>query len=118
MNLFAYYNPKDNLFDERFFSPDNVHMRPEFDYQANSGSYSQCGQYGTNELNISSFLNSDLNWEQTPWEDSVSHQQIFPSLNVKDNGSGSGSGAEVANMTVSNSSNTQLFFQTGRVLPQ
>nr|QSD99907.1 NAC family transcription factor [Melilotus albus] len=99
LKFFPYYNPKDNLFDDRIFSPVNVHMPTEFDYQANSESYSQYGQYGTNEINILNFLNSDLNCDQIPWEESVSDQRIFPLLNVKDNGSGSGSGAEVASMT-------------------
>lgn len=109
MNFDIYYNPKDGLLlDDRLYSPVLAHMPPEFDYQANSESDGQCGlQYGTNEINISDFLDSNLNWDQIPCEESSNYQQNFPLLlNVKDNGSGSDSDAEVANMmTVSNSSN-------------
>ncbi|CAI8598646.1 unnamed protein product [Vicia faba] len=99
LNFDIYYNSKDCLLlDDRIFSP--VYMPPEFDYQANSESDGQCGfQYGTNELNISDFLDSNLNWDQVPCEESSSYQQNFPRLlSVKDNGSGSDSDAEVANM--------------------
>ncbi|XP_058786662.1 NAC domain-containing protein 91-like [Vicia villosa] len=101
LNFDIYYNPKDGLLlDDRLFSPVLAHMPPEFDYQANSESDGQCGfQYGTNELNISDFLDSNLNWDQVPCEESSSYPQNFPPLlNVKDNGSGSDSDAEVANM--------------------
>ncbi|CAK8567724.1 unnamed protein product [Lathyrus sativus] len=101
MNFDIYYNPKDGLLlDDRLFSPVLTHMPPEFDYQANSESDGQCGlQYGTNEINISDFLDSNLNWDQIPCEESSSYPQNFtPLLTVKDNGSGSDSDAEVANM--------------------
>lgn len=114
LNFDIYYNPKDGLLlDDRLFSPVLAHMPHEFDYQANSESVGHCGfQYGTNELNISDFLDSNLNWDQVPCEESSRYPQNFPPLlNVKDNGSGSDSDAEVANMiTVSNSSNTIYCF--------
>ena len=112
-----YYNPKDGLLlDDRLFSPPLVHMPQEFHYQANNESDGRCGlQYGSNEINISDFLNYDLNWDQIPCEVSVSHQPNFPMLNVKDSGSGSNSDVEVANMTVSNSSNAiYCFVNLGR----
>lgn len=101
LNFDMYYNPKDGLLlDDRLFSPPLVHMPQEFHYQANNESDGRCAlQYGTNEINISDFLNNDLNWDQIPCEVSVSHQPNFPMLNVKDSGSGSSSDVEVANMT-------------------
>lgn len=80
-------------------------MPPELNYQANNESDGRCGlQYGTNEINISDFLNSDVNWDQISYEESGTQQQNFPLFN----GSGSDSDVEVAkmSMTVSNSCNT------------
>ncbi|MCI01528.1 NAC domain-containing protein, partial [Trifolium medium] len=95
-----YYNPKDGLLlDDRLFSPVLAHMPQEFNYQANNESDGQYGlQYGTNEINISDFLNYNLNWDQLPCEELSSHQQNFSLFNVKDNGSGSESEAG-SNMT-------------------
>jgi hypothetical protein len=58
-----YYNPIDGqLFDDRFFSPDLAHMPPEFNYQAYNESDRLWNlQYGTNDIYISDFLNSNLN---------------------------------------------------------
>jgi hypothetical protein len=98
--LDMYYNPKDGLLlDDRLFSPVLAHMPQEFNYQANNESDGQCGlQYGTNEINISDFLNYNLNWDQLPCAEFSSHQQNFSLFNVKDNGSGSESEAG-SNMT-------------------
>ncbi|MCI12640.1 NAC domain-containing protein, partial [Trifolium medium] len=91
-NFGMYYNPRDGqLFDDRFFSPYLAHTPPEFNYQAYNESDGLWElQYGTNDTYISD-LNSNLNWDQLPCQESSSHQQSFPLFNVNDNGSGSNS---------------------------
>lgn len=105
------YDPIKDLLDDKLFSPALVHMPPEFHYEANNESDGRYGlQYGTNEISISDFLNSDVNWDQISYDESCNQYQNFPLLNVKDNGSGSDTDVEVANMTVSNSSNNMHLF--------
>ncbi|RDX73208.1 Protein NTM1-like 9 [Mucuna pruriens] len=95
-----YYDPKNELLDGKLFSPVHAHIQPEFHYQPNVESDSRYGlQYGTNETNISEFLDSIVNWDQFPYVEPNCQQQNFPSFNVEDNVLCSGIDAELANMT-------------------
>ncbi|TKY73998.1 NTM 9 [Spatholobus suberectus] len=74
-----YYDPSNELLDDKFFSPVLAHIQPEFHYQANIELDNQYGlQYGTNETNISDFLNSVVNWDQVPYEEPNCEQQSCP----------------------------------------
>ncbi|XP_027364827.1 NAC domain-containing protein 91-like isoform X2 [Abrus precatorius] len=100
LNFDIYYDPNNQLLDDKLFSPVLVHIPPEIHYQANNESEGRCGlQYGTNETNISEFLNSVVNWDQLPFEEPGCQQQNYPLFNVKDNILGSDLDAELANMT-------------------
>lgn len=115
MNYDPYYDPRNELLDDKLLSPVLAHEQ-EFHYQANIESDGRYGlQYGTND--ISDFLNSVVNWDQLPYEEPNYQQQSYPLFNVKDNVLGSDIDAELANMTVSNSSYTICLFVIPGVLP-
>ena len=115
MNFDIYYDPRSELLDGKLFSPVLAHIQPEFHYQANIESDGRYGlQYGTNETNMSDFLNSVVNWDQVSFEDLNCQQQSYPLFNVKDNILNSDLDSELANMTVSNSSYTILSFNLSR----
>ena len=106
-----YYDPRNELLDDKLFSPVLAHIQPEFHYQANIESDGRYGlQYGTNETNMSDFLNSVVNWDQVPFEDPNCQQQSYPLFNVKDSVLSSDLDSELAIMTVSNSSYTIYHF--------
>lgn len=106
-----YYDPRNELLDDKLFSPVLAHIQPEFHYQANIESDDWYGlQYGTNETNMSDFLNSVVNWDQVPFEDPNCQQQSYPLFNVKDSVLSSDLDSELAIMTVSNSSYTIYHF--------
>ncbi|XP_061364043.1 protein NTM1-like 9 [Gastrolobium bilobum] len=95
-----YYDPKNELFDGKLFSPELVHIPPEFNFQANDESDGRWGlQYGTNDLHFSDVFDSFFNWDELSNAESGSQQQSSPLFNVKDNGSGSDSDVEVVNKT-------------------
>ena len=101
LNFDIYYDdPRSELLDGKLFSPVLAHIQPEFHYQANIESDGRYGlQYGTNETNMSDFLNSVVNWDQVPFEDPNCQQQSYPLFNVKDNILNSDLDSELANMT-------------------
>jgi len=104
-NIDMCYDPKNELLDDKLFSPVLAHIQPEFDFEPNSVSDSRYGlQYGTNETNISDFLNSVVNWDDLAYEEANCQQCSFPSFNVQNSVLGSHIDSELANMTVSNSS--------------
>lgn len=106
-----YYDPRNELLDDKLFSPVLAHIQPEFHYQANIESDDWYGlQYGTNETNMSDFLNSVVNWDQVSFEDLNCQQQSYPLFNVKDSVLSSDLDSELAIMTVSNSSYTIYHF--------
>lgn len=111
MNFDIYYDPRSELLDGKLFSPVLAHIQPEFHYQANIESDDWYGlQYGTNETNMSDFLNSVVNWDQVSFEDLNCQQQSYPLFNVKDSVLSSDLDSELAIMTVSNSSYTIYHF--------
>ncbi|KAK7410781.1 hypothetical protein VNO78_01867 [Psophocarpus tetragonolobus] len=101
LDIGIYYDPKNELLDDRLFSPVLSHIQPEFHYQANMESDGRYGlQYGTNEINMSDFLNSVVNWDQVPYyEEPNCQQQSYPSFDVKNNTFSSDIDAELTNMT-------------------
>ena len=104
MNLDIFNDPKDEIFDDKIFSPVHNYIPPEFYFQANGELDGRCGlQYGTNETNIADILNF-VNWDGLPLEDPYSQMQntLF---NVKQSVSGGDSVVDLTNMTVSNRSN-------------
>jgi len=95
-----YYDPRNELLDDKLFSPVLAHIQPEFHYQANNESDGWYGlQYGTNETNMSDFLNSVVNWDQVSFEDLNCQQQSYPLFNVKDSVLSSDLDSELAIMT-------------------
>ncbi|KAK7353465.1 hypothetical protein VNO80_18912 [Phaseolus coccineus] len=99
-NVDMCYDPKNELLYDKLFSPVLAHIQPEFHYQPNSESDSRYGlQYGTNETNISDFLNSVVNWDALPYEEPNCQQWSSPSFNVQNSVLGSHIDSELANMT-------------------
>ncbi|XP_027940384.1 protein NTM1-like 9 isoform X1 [Vigna unguiculata] len=89
-NFEDFYDPtKQQLLDDKLFSPVHAHFPPEIYYQSEL-------QYGTND-NMSDFFDS-VNWDAISY-DTSSLELGSSFLNVKDNGSGSDSDVEMANMT-------------------
>lgn len=114
-NVDICYDPKTELLDDKLFSPELAHVQPEFHYQPNSESDSRYGlQYGTNETNISDFLNSVVNWDELPYEEPNCQQWTYPSFNVQNSALGSDIDSELANIKVSNSSYIILSFVHSR----
>ncbi|XP_057457547.1 protein NTM1-like 9 [Lotus japonicus] len=98
LNLDMYNDLKNDIFDDKLFSPALVHLPPVFDYQASNEPDDRSGlQYGTNETAISDLFDS-LTWDQLSYEESGSQPMNFPLFNVKDSGSGSDSDFEITNM--------------------
>ncbi|XP_047149684.1 NAC domain-containing protein 91-like isoform X2 [Vigna umbellata] len=98
-NVDMYYDPKNELLDDKLFSPELALVQPEFHYQPNSESDSRYGlQYGTNETNISDFLNSVVNWDELPYEEPNDQQWPYPSFNVQKSALGSDIDSELANI--------------------
>lgn len=91
-----FYDPTNQPLDDKLFSPIHAHFPQEIYYQANNQPELQ---YGTNETNISDFFDSVVNWDAFSYD--TSSQDLSSSFfNFKDNGSGSDSDVEMANMTV------------------
>lgn len=101
MNWDIFYNPTNGQLDDKLFSPVHAHFPPEFYYQPNNELELQ---YGSNEADVSDFINSAVNWDEFSREENSSLELNSTLLNVKDSGSCSDSDVEMANMTVSNSS--------------
>ncbi|CAJ1970591.1 unnamed protein product [Sphenostylis stenocarpa] len=93
-NVDMFYDPTNQQLDDKLFSPVHAHFPPEIYYQANNQSEFQ---YGTND-NMSDFFDSVVNWDAISY-DTSSLDLSSSFLNVKDNGSGSDSDVEMANMT-------------------
>ncbi|XP_027903156.1 NAC domain-containing protein 91-like [Vigna unguiculata] len=98
-NVDMCYDLKNELLDDKLFSPELAHVQPEFHYQPNRESDSRYGlQYGTNETNISDFLNSVVNWDELPYEEPNCQQWTYPSFNVQNGALGSDIDSELANI--------------------
>ncbi|CAJ2652383.1 unnamed protein product [Trifolium pratense] len=99
LNLDIFEDPQFEPLDDKLFSPVHAHFPREFNYQPNTEFEFQYGtnefQYGTNETDVSHFFNSAVNWDEFSYEASSS---CF--LSHKDNGSCSGSDAEMAKTTM------------------
>ena len=105
MNLDIFCDPNVQL-DDKLFSPLHKHLLPEFYYQSNNESDGHCGlqpQYGTNEMNISDFFDSVINWDEIPYDESSSQMTNSAWFDVKGNGSWNNSNVELANAMVSDS---------------
>lgn len=103
LNLDIFYDPTNEPLDDKLFSPVHVHLPPEFYFPPSNESDNSCGlqlQYGTNEANMSDFLNSVVNWDEISY-DSSTHKPTSTLIDAKDNGSGSDSDVEMSNIPVS-----------------
>ncbi|RZB69740.1 protein NTM1-like 9 [Glycine soja] len=93
LSVDIFYDPTNQQLDDKLFSPVHAHLPADFYYQANNQSELQ---YGTSE-NISEFFDSVVNWDSFSY--ATSSLDLGSSfLNPKDNGSGSDSDVEMANM--------------------
>ncbi|GAU25748.1 hypothetical protein TSUD_216800 [Trifolium subterraneum] len=113
LNFDIFDDPQFEPFDDKLFSPVHAHFPREFNYQANNEFEFQ---YGTNEIDVSDFFNSAVNWDECSYEASSS---CF--LSRKDNGSCSDSDAEMAKMTMhlqADSGNSDVgLFQNNSQIP-
>ncbi|XP_020205492.1 NAC domain-containing protein 62 [Cajanus cajan] len=91
VNIF--FNTTEPL-DDKLFSPVHAHFPQEIYYQTNNQPELQ---YGTNETNFSNIFES-INWDAFSY-DTSSLDVSSSLLNIKDNGSGSDSDVEMANIT-------------------
>lgn len=91
MNFGIFDEPLLEPLDDKLFSPVHAHFPPDFYHQANNELF----QYGTNKTDVSDFFNSAVNWDD-----------LCDSIYLEDenNGPCSVSDVEMANMTVSSSS--------------
>lgn len=83
-----------------------------FYHPVSNESDAHCGlqfQYGSNETNISELFDSVINWGEISGEGSISQKPTSTILNPRDNGSGSDSDVEMANIPV----NSHLYLCIG-----
>lgn len=99
LNFDMFYDPTTEPLDDKLFSPVHQHIPPEFCYPS-SDEVANCGlqfQYGTNEIDITEFINSVVNWDELSY-DSSSQKPTSALVDAKDNGSGSESDVEMPNI--------------------
>nr|QSD99871.1 NAC family transcription factor [Melilotus albus] len=88
LNLDIFDSPQFLPWDDKLFSPVHAHFPPEFYGQANN----ELSQYGTNEIDVSDFFSSAVNW------DNFSSEANSCLFNIPENGSCSDSDVEMTNM--------------------
>ncbi|KAI9097640.1 hypothetical protein K1719_025411 [Acacia pycnantha] len=99
LNLDIFYDPTTEPLDDKLFSPIHQHIPPEFCFPS-SNEADNCGmqlQYGTNEIDMTEFLNSVVKWDELSY-DSSCQMPTSTLVDAKDNGSGSDSDVEMPNI--------------------